>query len=233
MAAGLGWLRFPRAISSPATRHPCSAREGAWSRASRSPCAQTSSLTWLRPARAKGQRVMEAVVAPTPEADREKVVIKAGWIAHGHQPTWICLQRQRLDNLSNSPSRRGPCSPPSRAIVGREGRAALLPRDCQNLRLLPESGYSSPPMASSPRSRSPARYQTPWLAPRGHELGLASCSIRGKIYLRGPIDAGLPRRPAQVPPVEVVQLSPSANTGLFARALILLPDHQPGVLLPS
>lgn len=114
------------------------------------------------PAKGEGQRVMEPVVAPTPEQQREKIVIEGI-----NQPTinryMELLNANDFDNLIELFLPDGALQPPfQKPIVGRDAVLRFFREDCQNLKLLPERGAAEPTEASFTQVKVTGKVQTPW-----------------------------------------------------------------------
>jgi hypothetical protein len=114
------------------------------------------------PAKGEGQRVMEPVVAPTPEQQREKIVIEGI-----DQPTisryMELLNANDFDNLIELFLPDGALQPPfQKPIVGRDAVLRFFREDCQNLKLLPERGVAEPTEASFTQIKVTGKVQTPW-----------------------------------------------------------------------
>jgi hypothetical protein len=114
------------------------------------------------PTKGEGQRVMEPVVAPTPEQQREKIVIEGI-----DQPTinryMELLNANDFDNLIELFLPDGALQPPfQKPIVGRDAVLRFFREDCQNLKLLPERGAAEPTEASFTQVKVTGKVQTPW-----------------------------------------------------------------------
>jgi hypothetical protein len=121
------------------------------------------------PAKGEGQRVMEPIAAPTPEENRQKVFIE-GVI----NPT-INAYMDLLNALQ---------PPFQKPIVGREAILRFFREDCQNLKLLPERGYSEPAEGGFNQIKVTGKVQTPWFG-AGVGMNVAwrfLLNPEGKIY---------------------------------------------------
>ncbi|APD47790.1 orange carotenoid-binding protein [Synechococcus sp. CS-602] len=136
------------------------------------------------PAKGEGQRVMEPVVAPTPEADRKKVLI-SGLDSPTVTTYMDLLNANDFDNLIELFLPDGALQPPfQKPIVGREAVLRFFREDCQNLRLLPESGYSEPADGEFTQIKVTGKVQTPWFG-AGVGMNVAwrfLLNPEGKIY---------------------------------------------------
>jgi len=162
---------IPKGLSAspPTAAIPCSSSLRAWSRATRSPCCATSVVTWAYdPAKAKaaGHGARGGTHARKPIEKRSDQRLDSPTVTNLHGSA----QRQRFDNLSNLPSRRGPAAPlPNRSSV-RRGRAALLPRRLSEPRFAARIGLlRARPMARFHRSSHAARPDPLVRRRRGHE----------------------------------------------------------------
>jgi len=136
------------------------------------------------PQKGEGQRVMEPVVAPTPEEMRKKVFIE-GVI----NPTVVSymdlLNANDFDNLIELFLPDGALQPPfQKPIVGREAVLRFFREDCQNLRLLPERGFAEPTDDGFTQIKVTGKVQTPWF---GAGIGMNVAwrfllNPEGKIY---------------------------------------------------
>jgi hypothetical protein len=136
------------------------------------------------PQKGEGQRVMEPVVAPTPEELRKKVFIE-GVI----NPTVVSymdlLNANDFDNLIELFLPDGALQPPfQKPIVGREPILRFFREDCQNLRLLPERGFAEPADDGFTQIKVTGKVQTPWF---GAGIGMNVAwrfllNPEGKIY---------------------------------------------------
>jgi hypothetical protein len=136
------------------------------------------------PAKGEGQRVMEPVVAPTPEAQRQKVFIE-GVINPTVNAYMDLLNANDFDNLIQLFLPDGALQPPfQKPIVGTDAILRFFREDCQNLRLLPERGYSEPGDAGFTQIKVTGKVQTPWF---GAGIGMNVAwrfllNPEGKIY---------------------------------------------------
>jgi len=136
------------------------------------------------PAKGEGQRVMEPVVAPTPEELRKKV-----YIERVINPTVNAymdrLNANDFDALIDLFLADGALQPPfQKPIVGREAILRFFREDCQNLRLLPERGYAEPTEGEYTQIKVTGKVQTPWF---GAGIGMNVAwrfllNPEGKIY---------------------------------------------------
>ena len=114
------------------------------------------------PAKGEGQRVMEPVVAPTPEELRKKVFIE-GVINPTVNAYMDRLNANDFDALIDLFLADGALQPPfQKPIVGREAILRFFREDCQNLRLLPERGYAEPTEGEYTQIKVTGKVQTPW-----------------------------------------------------------------------
>ncbi|MEX1324440.1 MAG: orange carotenoid-binding protein [Synechococcaceae cyanobacterium] len=114
------------------------------------------------PGKGEGQRVMEPVEVPVEEEKRSKVFIE-GVI----NPTVIAymelLNANDFDNLIQLFLPDGALQPPfQRPIVGTEAIMRFFREECQNLKLLPERGYSEPTDGGFNQIKVTGKVQTPW-----------------------------------------------------------------------
>ena len=136
------------------------------------------------PQKGESQRVMEPVVAPTPEEMRKKVFIE-GII----NPTVISymdlLNANDFDNLIELFLPDGALQAPfQKPIVGRDAILRFFREDCQNLRLLPERGFAEPTDDGFTQIKVTGKVQTPWF---GAGIGMNVAwrfllNPEGKIY---------------------------------------------------
>jgi len=136
------------------------------------------------PEKGEGQRVMEPVTAPTPEEQRKRVFIE-GVI----NPTVVSymdlLNANDFDNLIELFLPDGALQAPfQKPIVGREAILRFFREDCQNLRLLPERGFSEPTEEGFNQIKVTGKVQTPWF---GAGIGMNVAwrfllNPEGKIY---------------------------------------------------
>ena len=114
------------------------------------------------PAKGEGQRVMEPVVAPTPEELRKRVFIE-GVINPTVNAYMDRLNANDFDALIDLFLADGALQPPfQKPIVGREAILRFFREDCQNLRLLPERGYAEPTEGEYTQIKVTGKVQTPW-----------------------------------------------------------------------
>jgi hypothetical protein len=114
------------------------------------------------PAKGEGQRVMEPVVAPTPEELRKKVFIE-GVINPTVNAYMDRLNANDFDALIDLFLADGALQPPfQKPIVGTEAILRFFREDCQNLRLLPERGYAEPTEGEYTQIKVTGKVQTPW-----------------------------------------------------------------------
>jgi hypothetical protein len=136
------------------------------------------------PAKGEGQRVMEPVVAPTPEASRQKVFIE-GVINPTINAYMDLLNANDFDALIGLFLPDGALQPPfQKPIVGTEAILRFFKEDCQNLRLLPERGYSEPAEGGFSQVKVTGKVQTPWFG-AGVGMNVAwrfLLNPEGKIY---------------------------------------------------
>ena len=136
------------------------------------------------PEKGEGQRVMEPVVAPTPEQQRSRIFIE-GIL----NPTVISymelLNANDFDNLIDLFLPDGALQAPfQKPIVGRDAVLRFFREDCQNLRLLPERGFSEPADDGFTQIKVTGKVQTPWF---GAGIGMNVAwrfllNPEGKIY---------------------------------------------------
>jgi hypothetical protein len=136
------------------------------------------------PAKGEGQRVMEPVVAPTPEAQRKKVFIE-GVINPTINSYMDLLNANDFDALIQLFLPDGALQAPfQKPIVGTEAILKFFREDCQNLRLLPERGYAEPTEGDYTQIKVTGKVQTPWF---GAGIGMNVAwrfllNPEGKIY---------------------------------------------------
>ena len=136
------------------------------------------------PAKGEGQKVMEPVVAPTPEAQRKKVFIE-GVINPTINSYMDLLNANDFDALIQLFLPDGALQPPfQKPIVGTEAILKFFREDCQNLRLLPERGYAEPTEGDYTQIKVAGKVQTPWF---GAGIGMNVAwrfllNPEGKIY---------------------------------------------------
>ena len=136
------------------------------------------------PAKGEGQRVMEPVVAPTPEELRKKVFIE-GVINPTVNAYMDRLNANDFDALIDLFLVDGALQPPfQKPIVGRDAILRFFREDCQNLRLLPERGYAEPTDGEYTQIKVTGKVQTPWF---GAGIGMNVAwrfllNPEGKIY---------------------------------------------------
>jgi hypothetical protein len=136
------------------------------------------------PAKGEGQRVMEPVAAPTPEANRQKVFIE-GVINPTINAYMDLLNANDFDALIELFLPDGALQPPfQKPIVGRDAILRFFREDCQNLKLLPERGYSEPAEGGFTQIKVTGKVQTPWFG-AGVGMNVAwrfLLNPEGKIY---------------------------------------------------
>ncbi|MEB3324908.1 MAG: orange carotenoid-binding protein, partial [Cyanobacteriota bacterium] len=136
------------------------------------------------PVKGEGQRVMEPVVAPTPEASRQKVFIE-GVINPTINAYMDLLNANDFDALIQLFLPDGALQPPfQKPIVGTEAVLKFFKEDCQNLKLLPERGYSEPAEGGFTQVKVTGKVQTPWFG-AGVGMNVAwrfLLNPEGKIY---------------------------------------------------
>jgi hypothetical protein len=136
------------------------------------------------PAKGEGQRVMEPVAAPTPEANRQKVFIE-GVINPTINSYMDLLNANDFDALIELFLPDGALQPPfQKPIVGRDAILRFFREDCQNLKLLPERGYSEPAEGGFNQVKVTGKVQTPWFG-AGVGMNVAwrfLLNPEGKIY---------------------------------------------------
>lgn len=136
------------------------------------------------PAKGEGQRVAEPVVAPTPEEQRKKVFIE-GVINPTVNSYMDLLNANDFDNLIQLFLPDGALQPPfQKPIVGTDAILRFFREECQNLRLLPERGYSEPTEGDFTQIKVTGKVQTPWFG-AGVGMNVAwrfLLNPEGKIY---------------------------------------------------
>jgi hypothetical protein len=136
------------------------------------------------PAKGEGQRVMEPIAAPTPEESRQKVFIE-GVINPTINAYMDLLNANDFDALIELFLPDGALQPPfQKPIVGREAILRFFREDCQNLKLLPERGYSEPAEGGFTQIKVTGKVQTPWFG-AGVGMNVAwrfLLNPEGKIY---------------------------------------------------
>jgi hypothetical protein len=136
------------------------------------------------PAKGEGQRVMEPIAAPTPEANRQKVFIE-GVINPTINAYMDLLNANDFDALIQLFLPDGALQPPfQKPIVGTDAILRFFREDCQNLKLLPERGYSEPAEGGFNRIKVTGKVQTPWFG-AGVGMNVAwrfLLNPEGKIY---------------------------------------------------
>jgi hypothetical protein len=136
------------------------------------------------PEKGAGQRVAEPVVAPTPEQQRQKVFIE-GVINPTVNNYMDLLNANDFDNLIQLFLPDGALQPPfQKPIVGTDAILRFFREDCQNLKLLPERGYSEPAEGGFTQIKVTGKVQTPWF---GAGIGMNVAwrfllNSEGKIY---------------------------------------------------
>jgi hypothetical protein len=136
------------------------------------------------PAKGEGQRVAEPIVAPTPEEQRKKVFIE-GVINPTVNSYMDLLNANDFDNLIQLFLADGALQPPfQKPIVGADKILRFFREDCQNLKLLPERGYSEPTEGDFTQIKVTGKVQTPWFG-AGVGMNVAwrfLLNPEGKIY---------------------------------------------------
>jgi hypothetical protein len=136
------------------------------------------------PAKGEGQRVMEPVASPTPEGNRQKVFIE-GVINPTINAYMDLLNANDFDALIALFLPDGALQPPfQKPIVGTEAILRFFKEDCQNLKLLPERGYSEPAEGGFTQVKVTGKVQTPWFG-AGVGMNVAwrfLLNPEGKIY---------------------------------------------------
>jgi hypothetical protein len=136
------------------------------------------------PAKGEGQRVAEPIVAPTPEEQRKKVFIE-GVINPTVNSYMDLLNANDFDNLIELFLADGALQPPfQKPIVGADKILRFFREDCQNLKLLPERGYSEPTEGDFTQIKVTGKVQTPWFG-AGVGMNVAwrfLLNPEGKIY---------------------------------------------------
>lgn len=136
------------------------------------------------PAKGESQRVSEPVAAPTPEELRKKVFIE-GVINPTVNNYMDLLNANDFDNLIELFLPDGALQAPfQKPIVGKNAVLRFFREDCQNLRLLPERGYSEPTDGDFTQIKVTGKVQTPWF---GAGIGMNVAwrfllNPEGKIY---------------------------------------------------
>jgi hypothetical protein len=136
------------------------------------------------PAKGESQRVMEPVVAPTPEEQRKKVFIE-GVINPTVNSYMDLLNANDFDNLIQLFLPDGALQAPfQKPIVGTEAILRFFREECQSLRLLPERGYAEPTDGEFTQIKVTGKVQTPWF---GAGIGMNVAwrfllNPEGKIY---------------------------------------------------
>ena len=136
------------------------------------------------PTKGEGQRMMEPVVAPTPESLRKKVFIE-GVINPTVNAYMDLFNANDFDQLIQLFLADGALQPPfQKPIVGRDGILSFFREECQNLRLLPERGFAEPTEGNFTQIKVTGKVQTPWF---GASVGMNVAwrfllSPEGKIY---------------------------------------------------
>jgi len=114
------------------------------------------------PGKGEGQRMMEPVEVPVAEDQRTRVFIEGVL-----NPTVISymelLNANDFDNLIQLFLPDGALQPPFKSpIVGSEAIMGFFREECQNLKLLPERGYSEPADGGFNQIKVTGKVQTPW-----------------------------------------------------------------------
>lgn len=115
------------------------------------------------------QRVSEPIVVPTPEANREDIVIEGL-----ENPTIIRymknLNANDFDALIQLFAEDGALQPPfKRPIVGKEAVLGFFREECQNLKLTPKKGVLEPSSGGYTKIKVTGTCQTPWF---GNDVGM-------------------------------------------------------------
>jgi hypothetical protein len=114
------------------------------------------------PGKGEGQRMMEPVAVPVAEEERTRVFIEGVL-----NPTVISymelLNANDFDKLIELFLPDGALQPPfKQPIVGTEAIMGFFREECQNLKLLPERGYSEPADGGFNQIKVTGKVQTPW-----------------------------------------------------------------------
>lgn len=114
------------------------------------------------PGKGEGQRMMEPVAVPVAEEKRTRVFIEGVL-----NPTVISymelLNANDFDKLIELFLPDGALQPPfKQPIVGTEAIMGFFREECQNLKLLPERGYSEPADGGFNQIKVTGKVQTPW-----------------------------------------------------------------------
>ena len=130
------------------------------------------------------ERVSEPMVAPTALAERTNVVIEG--VDNATVINYMnLLNANDFDNLIELFLPDGALQAPfQRPIVGRDAVLRFFREDCQNLRLLPERGYSEPAEGGFNQIKVTGKVQTPWFG-AGVGMNVAWRFLldpQGKIY---------------------------------------------------
>ncbi|WP_353292604.1 orange carotenoid protein N-terminal domain-containing protein [Synechococcus sp. M16CYN] len=111
----------------------------------------------------------EPIIAPTPNDKREKIFIP-GILNQTIISYMELLNSNDFDQLINLFLDDGALQPPfQRPIVGREAILKFFRRDCQNLKLMPQGGFSEPADSGFNQIKVTGKVQTPWF---GQEVGM-------------------------------------------------------------
>lgn len=114
------------------------------------------------PGKGEGQRMMEPVEVPLAEDQRTKVFIE-GVLNTTVISYMELLNANDFDNLIQLFLPDGALQPPFKSpIVGSEGIMRFFREECQNLKLLPERGYSEPADGGFNQIKVTGKVQTPW-----------------------------------------------------------------------
>ena len=136
------------------------------------------------PNKGEGQRVMEPIAAPTPEESRQRVFIE-GVINPTINAYMDLLNANDFEALIDLFLPDGALQPPfQKPIVGKEAILRFFREECQNLKLMPERGYSEPAEGGFNQVKVTGKVQTPWFG-AGVGMNVAwrfLLSPEGKIY---------------------------------------------------
>ena len=113
--------------------------------------------------------VAEPIVAPTPVAEREEILIP-GVLNQTILSYMQLLNANDFDQLIDLFLDDGALQPPfQRPIVGRDAILKFFKRDCQNLKLMPQGGFGEPAEGGFNQIKVTGKVQTPWF---GREVGM-------------------------------------------------------------